>query len=135
MNKQLSSDNRLDKFLTDEQFEQVTEAIRNEKYAWACVLILRFAGYNPLHYIPYRTYKWIVKVTEQKRKTNHNKPDSIARVYSGVFTNNDSSYEQNNLRAIADLEYLEIASDRDSEINGGDQKLPLDLSHWVYLSE
>jgi HD-like signal output (HDOD) protein len=31
-------------------------------------------------------------------------------------------------------EYFEIACDRSSEINGGDQKLPLNLSHWVYLS-
>ncbi len=32
-------------------------------------------------------------------------------------------------------EYLEIASDRDSEIYGGYRELPLDLSHWYYLSE
>ncbi|MFB2975792.1 HetP family heterocyst commitment protein, partial [Microseira sp. BLCC-F43] len=125
----------LDKFLTDEQFEQVVEAIRNEKYAWACVLILRFAGYNPLHYIPYRTYNWIVKATYQKRKSHQNKPDSIDRVNSGGVTNNDRSYEGQELGEIADLEYLEIASDRQTEIYGGYQKLPLDLSHWVYLSE
>jgi len=136
MNKQLSSDNtKLDKFLTDEQFEQVVEAIRQEKYAWACVLILRFAGYNPLHYIPYRTYKFILKATGQKHQSHQNKPDSIERVNSGGVTNNDSSYEGQELGALADLEYLEIASDRSSEIKGGYQKLPLDLSHWYYLSE
>ena len=135
MNKQLSSDNKLDKFLTDEQFEQVVEAIRNEKYAWACVLILRFAGYNPLHYIPYRTYKFILKSTGKKHQIHHNKPDSIERVNSAVVSNNDSSYERQELGAIGDLEYLEIASDRQTEIKGGYQKLPLDLSHWYYLSE
>ena len=89
MNKQLSSDNtKLDKFLTDEQFEQVVEAIRNEKYAWACVLILRFAGYNPLHYIPYRTYKFILKATGQKRQIHQNKPASLERVNLGGVTNN-----------------------------------------------
>ncbi|NEQ28069.1 MAG: HetP family heterocyst commitment protein, partial [Microcoleus sp. SIO2G3] len=29
--------------------------------SWACVLILRSAGYNPLHYLPYRTYARLVK--------------------------------------------------------------------------
>ncbi|GET36671.1 HetP family heterocyst commitment protein [Microseira wollei] len=135
MNKQLSSDNTLDKFLTDEQFEQVVEAIRQEKYAWACVLILRFAGYNPLHYIPYRTYKFILKSTGQKRQSHQNKPDSIARVNSAVVTNNDRSYERQKLGAIADLEYLEIASDRQTEIKRGNRELPLDLSHWFYMSE
>ncbi|GET36670.1 HetP family heterocyst commitment protein [Microseira wollei] len=135
MNKQFSSDNTLDKFLTDEQFEQVVEAIRQEKYAWACVLIFRFAGYNPLHYIPYRTYKFILKATGQKRQSHQNKPDSIARVNSGGVTNNDRSYDPNNLGALADLEYLEIASDRQTEIKGGYRELPLDLSHWYYLSE
>ncbi|HAX76949.1 MAG TPA: heterocyst differentiation protein [Cyanobacteria bacterium UBA11372] len=131
MNKQFYSDNtKIDKFLTEEQFEVVVEAILSGKYSWACVLILRFAGYNPLHYIPYRTYNRIVKSTYQKPQKNQNQPDSLARVNSAVVTNNDRK-----LCAIADLEYLEIASDRDSEIKGGYRELPLDLSHWYYLSE
>jgi hypothetical protein len=63
---------------------------------------LRFAGYNPLHYIPYRTYNWIVKATYQKRKSHQNKPDSIDRVNSGGVTNNDRSYEGQELGEIAD---------------------------------
>lgn len=47
--------------MTQEQFNRVVEAIVEGKYSWACVLILRFAGYNPLHYIPYRTYKRLLK--------------------------------------------------------------------------
>lgn len=56
MNNQLPYYTKPDNFMTEEQFEQVVEAILNGKYSLACVLILRFAGYNPLHYIPYRTY-------------------------------------------------------------------------------
>lgn len=52
---------KLDKTMTEEQFTQVVEAIVSGKYSWACVLILRFAGYNPLHYIPYRTYNRLMK--------------------------------------------------------------------------
>lgn len=53
-----SSDNKV---MNPEQFERVVTAILEGKYSWACVLILRFAGYNPAHYIPYRTYKRLIK--------------------------------------------------------------------------
>lgn len=43
------------------QLNQIVEAILAGKYSWACVLILRFAGYEPLHYIPYRTYNRLLK--------------------------------------------------------------------------
>lgn len=32
-------------------------------------------------------------------------------------------------------EYLEMVSDRQTEIKGGNRELPLDFSHWFYLSE
>jgi hypothetical protein len=44
-----------------EQFNQVVEAIIEGKYSWACVLMLRFTGYNPGDYIPYRTYNRLLK--------------------------------------------------------------------------
>jgi hypothetical protein len=50
-----------DRTMPQAQFEQVIEAILEGKYSWACVLILQFSGYNPLHYIPYRTYNRICK--------------------------------------------------------------------------
>lgn len=49
------------KAMSPDQFDQVVKAIIEGKYSWACVLILRFAGYNPAHYIPYRTYKRLIK--------------------------------------------------------------------------
>jgi hypothetical protein len=51
-----SSESYLDRAMSQEQFDQVVEAILAGKYSWACVLILQAVGYNPLHYIPYRTY-------------------------------------------------------------------------------
>lgn len=44
-----------------EPIHQIVKAILEGKYSWACVLILRFYGYNPLHYIPYRTYQRLLK--------------------------------------------------------------------------
>jgi hypothetical protein len=52
---------KMDRVMSPEQFNQVVDAILAGKYSWACVLILRFAGYNPLHYIPYRTYNRLMK--------------------------------------------------------------------------
>lgn len=132
MNNQLSYYTKPDNFMTEEQFEQVVEAILNGKYSWACVLILRFAGYNPLHYIPYRTYNRLTKMPKMTKGPN--KTDSINPVNSAVINKNKTNCKENNLGAIADLEYLEIASDRQTEIKGGNRELPLDLSHWLYMS-
>ncbi|NJM47893.1 MAG: HetP family heterocyst commitment protein [Alkalinema sp. RU_4_3] len=67
----LNERERFDRAMAPEQFEQVIEAILAGKYSWACVLILRFAGYNPLHYIPYRTYNRIIKdnMPKQNRRS------------------------------------------------------------------
>lgn len=49
------------KKINAEQIEQIVKAIIAGKYSWACVLILRFSGYNPIDYIPYRTYIRLLK--------------------------------------------------------------------------
>lgn len=71
--------------MSEENFNQIIDAILDGKYSWACVLILQAAGYNPLHYIPYRTYNRLIKQNkctasksstyqklEQKQKFNLN---------------------------------------------------------------
>lgn len=55
--------------MTAEQFDQVVTAIVEGKYSWACVLILRYAGYNPAHYLPYRTYKRLIKDNRSRPQT------------------------------------------------------------------
>jgi hypothetical protein len=62
-----------DRAMKQEHFEQVIEAILSGKYSWACVLILKFAGYNPLHYIPYRTYNRIMKDNVQRKSKHHDR--------------------------------------------------------------
>ena len=49
------------KKINTEQIEQIIKAIIAGKYSWACVLMLRFSGYNPIDYIPYRTYIRLLK--------------------------------------------------------------------------
>ncbi len=74
-----SCNNKIDKVMTDEQFNQIVEAILVGKYSWACVLILRFSGYNPSHYLPYRTYKRLIKDNSPKKKKSQAQKSDLAR--------------------------------------------------------
>lgn len=62
------------KSMSTEQFEQVVKAVIEGKYSWGCVLVLRFVGYNPVHYIPYRTYKRLIR--EHRSKQSQPAPQS-----------------------------------------------------------
>jgi hypothetical protein len=72
------SPSKFQKAMTPDQFTQVVDAILEGKYSWACVLILRFAGYNPLHYIPYRTYNRLMKENQPTRRHRSVTPDPNA---------------------------------------------------------
>ncbi len=47
--------------MNKKQIEEIVKTILARKYSWACVLILRFHGYDPVDYIPYRTYIRLLK--------------------------------------------------------------------------
>ena len=49
------------KTLSRKQLDLVVGAISEGQYSWACFLLLKFSGYNPLQFIPYRTYNRLVK--------------------------------------------------------------------------
>jgi hypothetical protein len=91
----------LERSMQPEKFDQVVEAIASGKYSWACVLMLRFAGYNPLHYIPYSTYNRIVKDGEAKPL----KPSDV-----------NLAMETPQIR---DLEHLEQVLEESQTVNGG----------------
>jgi hypothetical protein len=67
------------KRINTEQIEQIIKEIIAGKYSWACVLILRFAGYNPIDYIPYRTYIRLLKnnCLDERSKQNKNDSDNL----------------------------------------------------------
>ena len=50
--------------------EKIISAILLGKYSWACVLMLQRMGYNPMDYIPYRTYKRLMN-EQSNAKKNH----------------------------------------------------------------
>ncbi|WP_066376980.1 MULTISPECIES: HetP family heterocyst commitment protein [unclassified Anabaena] len=64
------------KKINNEQVEQIIKAIMAGKYSWACVLLLRFSGYNPVDYIPYRTYIRLLKNNYLNEKPKTNQTDS-----------------------------------------------------------
>ncbi|MCL6436111.1 MAG: HetP family heterocyst commitment protein [Leptolyngbyaceae cyanobacterium HOT.MB2.61] len=113
MNQQIlcseSSQRGIDRAMTTEQFTQVIEAILAGKYSWACVLILRFAGYNPLHYIPYRTYNRLVKENSNLRKPEPHKSD-ISENSSYTKTSVEKQPSKSCLNQIKDLAYLEFVN-------------------------
>ena len=50
--------------------EKIISAILLGKYSWACVLMLQRMGYNPMDYIPYRTYKRLMNEQNNAKKKN-----------------------------------------------------------------
>ncbi|MGL5872750.1 MAG: HetP family heterocyst commitment protein [Xenococcaceae cyanobacterium] len=117
MNSQFSKQyGKLDKVMTTEQFDRIVEAILAGKYSWACVLILRFAGYNPLHYIPYRTYNRLIKDNCCVDRAQTEQSPTTAE----IRTNSEPN------RMIKDLTYLDLAKPQDLKIKGGCS------SNWVF---
>ncbi|HLP91046.1 MAG TPA: HetP family heterocyst commitment protein [Nostocaceae cyanobacterium] len=78
MNYQFSSSQKnCQSAITPEQLNQIIEAIADGRYSWACVLILRFIGYNPLHYIPQRTYSRLIKDNNQAIAASANSKQQV----------------------------------------------------------
>ncbi len=105
-----------DKAIKPEQFDQVVEAILAGKYSWACVLMLRFAGYNALHYIPYRTYNRLLKENSPVSKSNQ-RHDNMHMTKSASTSNSEIS--PSCLNKIKDLAYMEVVGKQKTEIRGG----------------
>jgi hypothetical protein len=109
MNQDISGSSQFDKRVHSEQFDQVVEAILAGKYSWACVLMLRVFGYNPLHYIPYRTYNRLIKENPHTDRTivQHNENLKVA---SKQHTEKRSEHliTSDCISKIRDIAYLEV---------------------------
>jgi hypothetical protein len=110
---------RTDKAMTAEQFTLVIEAILAGKYSWACLLILRFAGYNPLHYIPYRTFNRLVKENTVSRQSGtKTSAESVQPI--PLTPNQAKTAAQNAIDKIPDLPYLNaIDREKTVPVSGG----------------
>lgn len=115
----------LDKTVKAQQFDKVVEAILAGKYSWACVLMLRFGGYNPLHYIPYRTYNRLLKENSQADRTKQQQSENLKMLKHAHDSQSDNNVPSSCLSKIKDLTYLEVLRKQKAEIRGGslDQRL------------
>ncbi|MEG4009996.1 HetP family heterocyst commitment protein [Microcoleus sp. Pol11C1] len=83
-----------------EQLDEIISAILAGKYSWACFLLLRCTGYNPLDYIPYRTSNRLLKENSQISKSSKSETKSA-------------------LGKIADLDHLEVVREKQAGVRGG----------------
>ncbi|MFM5887590.1 MAG: HetP family heterocyst commitment protein [Dolichospermum sp.] len=97
-----------------EQLDQVVEAILAGKYSWACVLMLRFVGYNPMHYIPYRTYNRILKENARTNRSNSQNHESL-KIAKATTEKSESNLASTCLSKIKDIAYLEVAGKQKAE--------------------
>ncbi len=117
-----ASAGKLDRVMESKQFDRIVEAILAGKYSWACVLILRFAGYNPLHYIPYRTYNRLIKNNSQRKTLNQLQKGEGLCDHSQRPKSLDRSSSK-----IGDLSYLEVVSTEERRVQGGNRiDFPID---------
>lgn len=113
------SNSRLQKSIKPEQLNQILEAILDGKYSWACVLLLRCIDYNPLHYIPYRTYNRLLKENcnvgkfHDSNKIPFNKNH---RITTDCF---DKKSSHKGIGHINDLTYLEDIDEPSQDLKGG----------------
>jgi hypothetical protein len=119
MNQDITNiSHKLNKPINPEQLDQVVEAILAGKYSWACVLMLRFAGYNPLHYIPYRTYNRLLKENTQQIRSNQQHNENLQIVKSSSEKRSEGNLSPSCLSKIKDLAYLEVVGKHQTEIRG-----------------
>ncbi|MFN6580002.1 MAG: HetP family heterocyst commitment protein [Aulosira sp. ZfuVER01] len=124
MNQDIPSiSSKLKNSMHPEQFDQVVEAILAGKYSWACVLMLRFSGYNPLHYIPYRTYNRLLKENSLMSRSNQQQNPSMNLAKQSTDKRSDANISPNCLSKIKDLAYLEVVSKQKAEMRSKEQWL------------
>lgn len=107
------------KVMSSDQFSQVVTAISEGRYSWACVLILRFAGYNPVHFIPYRTYSRLLKENRmlsvsQEGQIHQEQADKSYTIAAPTRLTASKCVTQ-----INELPHLETLSNQEVNLQGG----------------
>ena len=121
MNQNTAGITNYNKAINPQQFDKVVEAILAGKYSWACVLMLRFAGYNPLHYIPYRTYNRLLKENSEASKVQQQQ-DNVKINQSATVARTNTNMPSSCLSKIKDLAYMEVVGKQKTEIQGGNME-------------
>jgi hypothetical protein len=99
--------------ITEEEVSQIIAAILDGKYSLACALLLRFCGYEPSDYIPYRTYIRLMKEVCQKQTSL-----KLLDKENTIRSPKRASGSQPKTK-IKDLNHLEPVRDVETSIVGG----------------
>ncbi|WP_017652214.1 HetP family heterocyst commitment protein [Fortiea contorta] len=91
----IESNQPTNKIIQTEQVEQIIKAVLAGKYSWACVLFLHFVGYNPIKYIPYRTYIRLLKNNCLLGKNHNNKNVEFVEIKSEWMQINNTNHGAN----------------------------------------
>lgn len=98
--------------VSQEQVAEIIEAILSGKYSWACVLMLTYLGYQPIHYMPDRTLSRLTKENgfpKQPAKTSNRQGADLPRNAEPV----------KRLNRLKNLSHLEPVGGRASLLKGG----------------
>ena len=79
-------------------------------------MLLRCSGYNPLHYIPYRTYNRLLKENCQFGNTSDGESTKAYHINNQSNSNRPS---EKHLTLINDLPYVENMTEKTESITGG----------------
>jgi hypothetical protein len=133
----MTSLSNFNKGINPQQFDQIVEAILAGKYSWACVLMLRVAGYNPLHYIPYRTYNRLLKENSSTSRTQQPERETHTITQPSGDKRPETNVAASCLGKIKDLAYLEVVGKQKTEIRGGsmEQRLSQEIQESESNSE
>jgi hypothetical protein len=102
-----------------DKFDQIVDAIVDGKYSWACVLLLRSNGLNPLHYIPYRTYNRLQKENMQSKRQPILPSEKIAQAFLSSSISHLYKKQEQRATTIDDLSHIETAAQ--AKVQGGAQ--------------
>ena len=114
---------RMKASMSEEEFALVVDAILNGKYSWACVLVLQNAGYEPGHYIPYRTLNRLIK--ENGFPTCHGSNTCQGQPRRAVNGRNKPTAR----KGMRDLNFFELSTNESKEIKGGNRSIWGVLEH------
>lgn len=107
--------------LDEDKVSEITAAILEGKYSWACFLLLRDLGYEPSEYIAYRTYYRLIK--EHSESLENNEPEVSATDQCDREFHHDPAHDsrsRQHLTKIKDLAYLERVREQPVRVRGGE---------------
>jgi hypothetical protein len=114
------SNSGLHETISSDQLNQIVEAILAGKYSWACVLLLRAMTYDPLHYIPYRTYNRLLKENcEFSPYKRHNSDSSKPKLKIAELRQDSTDSSSKNVRQLHDLCYFDVLDESETNVKGG----------------